>query len=200
MATTYLRRGNAKLSKDTLVWNIPAGMEVCGRECPGCYALKTQNRWKNVKESWERNLELAKSPMFMPTIINEIDRAVKSKNPPRFVRIHGSGEFFSEEYIRAWKYISVAFPEIIFYTYTKRWEDFRSAFNALVRRPNVVVHDSLAGGMINFSSEEKIQKVIERSGGFLCPHSKDRNHECGSLCTWCMDKANEGTPIYFIKH
>lgn len=35
------------------------------------------------------------------------------------VRIHDSGDFFSQDYLDAWKAIAAAFPSVIFYAYTK---------------------------------------------------------------------------------
>lgn len=43
----------------------------------------------------------------------------------RFVRIHDSGDFFSDAYTRAWLRIARARPEVTFYCYTKEIARFR---------------------------------------------------------------------------
>ena len=40
---SLIQKGNAKLiASDMMMFNLPAGKKVCGRECAGCYALKEQ--------------------------------------------------------------------------------------------------------------------------------------------------------------
>jgi hypothetical protein len=205
MGLKYLKRGNSKLSDNTLVWNIPAGMKTCGRVCKGCYAIATQDRWKNVKDSWEKNYELSQDPQkFFEGILEDIEWALtKSKKGVKYVRIHGSGDFYNYDYIVSWSRIireaRTLFPEVIFYGYTKNFKDF-PALGILRLNNNLVLHDSTQVKAINYAPKETLEQWVKEFGGFVCPHSKDRSKECGSLCTWCMEKENEGVPIYFEAH
>ena len=39
-----LKYENMKL-KNQMIFTLPATKDVCGRECPGCYAIKAQKRF-----------------------------------------------------------------------------------------------------------------------------------------------------------
>jgi hypothetical protein len=47
------------------------------------------------------------------------------RNGGSAVRIHDSGDFFSDEYLAAWLIIAELYPEILFYAYTKEVTRFR---------------------------------------------------------------------------
>jgi hypothetical protein len=188
--------GNSKLHPSILTWNIPASMEVCGRVCKGCYARSTMARWKTVKNKWEANYELSKTDEFVKLASEELHQ---KSGTYKYVRLHGSGEFYSQEYVDKWVILAKAFPDIMFYTYTKRYDDFN--FSELLALPNFVLHNSiLEGGGINYDKQEAIEKIAEELKGFVCPLSTDREQKCGLECTWCMVKENQDTPILFIKH
>ena len=197
-----LTKGNSKLAKEVGVWNILAGMEVCGRECDGCYALKEQKRWKGTVVSGRtKRLELSKSDSF---IVNMVDEIVKSQFT--YIRVHGSGEFYNQEYVDKWNAIAIFVglinPEIKFYTYTKRDKDFD--FTKLDALDNFIVHRSfveVAGKrLMNYGSAEAMDTIQKATNGFICPLATDRTGKCGSECTWCMEKENQGVPILFEAH
>ena len=81
-------------------------------------------------------------------------------------------------------------------------EDFD--FSKLVKRDNFILHKSfveVAGKrLMNYGKSEDMLKIQAKVGGFICPLATDRTGKCGSECTWCMDKENEGTPILFEVH
>ena len=201
---TLLKRGNAKLSKAIANFSIPAGKEVCGIECKGCYAIKIQKRYKNVAEAWQRNLKDSLKPDFEDRIVAEIKRLYNSKHSVRYIRIHTSGEFYSTEYIFKWANIAQRVyneisEDIIFYAYSKKWKAFKEELSFLNVLPNVVVHDSLKDGL-NYDIKSKIEARAKKTGGFICPDTVDKSVKCGETCTWCMQKGNESKPIYFVKH
>ena len=200
MKTFYLKRGNAKLNKDTtLVWNLPAGA-TCGMTCPGCYAIKSQKMWPSVAKAWNKNLSLAEDASeFVSVIDDELKHFQTTKTPPKFVRVHGSGDFFNQNYINAWAYIAERNKDYTFYAYTVRLGDFD--FSPLFELQNFVLHDStISGGKLNYGPMPAIQELADEVGGFVCPYSKDRTGACGGTCIWCMEKKNEGTPILFEAH
>lgn len=191
-----LVKGNAKLDKGVATWNIPASKEVCGRVCEGCYAVKEQERWKSVRVGRDRRLEASKRADFVDNMSAEI-----AKHKGKYIRVHSSGEFYSQEYIDKWAKIAEKNPDKIFYAYTKRG-DFN--FSKVLALPNFVLHNSyvktVSGMKVNYGSPEYVAELAKETGGFICPLATDRTGQCGSTCTWCMDKANEGTPILFEQH
>lgn len=197
-----LSKGNSKLDKKVSVWNILAGMEVCGRECDGCYAIKEQKRWKGTVVSGRaKRLELSKSDSFVADMVLEI-----LKSAPRFVRVHGSGEFYSQEYINKWVKIALGVkklrPYIRFYTYTKRDNEFD--FTELDKASNFIVHRSFVTvdgkRKMNYGNAEHLNSISDKVESFICPLATDRTGKCGSECTWCMEKENQGTAILFEAH
>lgn len=186
-----LKSGNSKLAKHIGVWSITAGMETCGRVCAGCYAIKFQKMWGVVRDYNER--------MYQHTLRDDfVDRLYV--NPKfKYVRVHASGEFYSQEYIDKWVKIAEKHPHVIFYAYTKRLADGFD-FSKITKLSNFVIHDSLVGDGINFG--KNISAVAEKHSGVVCPDTlEDKGlHYCGSGCTWCMQKHNQGTPILFEKH
>jgi len=192
------KKGNSKLSKDVLTFNLPAGQEVCGRECVGCYALREQKRWKNVRTSRDNMLNRSQQDTFIDEAISELKKFGK-----KYVRVHASGEFYSQEYVDKWLEIAKALPNLTFYAYTKRESEFD--FSGLHALPNFVLHNSYVhvngGQVVNYGKPAYLEQIVnEHPQAFICPLSKDRDGLCGKECTWCMEKENEGTPILFEIH
>ena len=184
-----LTRGNHKLSKNTLIFNLPAIPEVCGRVCPGCYAAKAQRIFPQVLPSRMRKLEISELEEFPSLIIKEL---TGTKKPFKYVRIHESGDFNSQSYIDKWTTIAKSFPQYIFYAYTKRLLDFDfTNFKAL---PNVVLINSLHFNRINYG-----KPGTEPPGAFICPASKSTR--CGIECTYCQTKGlADVRGVWFVKH
>ena len=193
---SWLKVGNAKLSKKILNWSILAGMEVCNRECNGCYALNQQRRWPSVMRRYLDNYTFSKSHTFGVCINAELKYQYPDKP---YVRIHTAGEFYSQEYVNKWFDVVRANPEKIFYAYTKRLADFD--FSALGAEPNMILIDSLHYKAINFGSFDDFSKVQkEFPDAVLCPDTAGQDVVCGESCTVCMTKEAQEKGIYFIKH
>lgn len=193
-------KGNSKLSKAVLTWSIPAGMQVCARECKGCYALKEQRRWTTVLKARDKRWELSKTDKFVPLAVAELQKYGKN-----FVRVHASGEFYSQEYVDKWVDIAQQCPDLIFYAYTKRMKDFD--FTKMLALPNFVLHNSMVdlnGHVVpNYGDDTFILEAmsgLEKQLPFVCPLATDRTGMCGESCTWCMVKENQGKPILFPQH
>lgn len=124
----YLGSANEKYRKryrNTLrIFGLPAyksqtGKLVCrgSGECVhGCYA---RQGWyaqiKQVSVVRERNLALAVSKRFVSVISREINRAPSV----RYIRIHDSGDFFSDAYFKKWIALARIHTGTIFFAYTK---------------------------------------------------------------------------------
>jgi len=195
-ARKILTMGNHKLGSKIATWSLPVSKSVCGRVCEGCYALKAQRQYPAVLPSREKKLAMSKKDNFKDLMIKAINTL-----QPEYVRVHDSGEFYSQKYVDDWSKIAEQLPKFKFYAYTKRLNDFD--FTKLKSQSNFVVIDSLHGGKINFGPKEKYP-----DGMFLCPDhkgSKERVEQpkgsiCGTLCNYCMTKDAERTSVYFVAH
>ena len=187
-AKKMLTCGNNKLDKSIGIWNLPASQEVCGRVCKGCYAMKAQRMYPSVLPSREAKLERSKDTLqFARNMYQSIVKLGLDK-----VRIHESGDFYSQEYVDNWAWIASSLPNVVFLAYTKRMNDFD--FTKLRDLPNVIIVNSLFGKRLNYG---KLEKKPENA--FLCPAMK-----CGTDCNHCYDLKNKDSlekhGIYFEAH
>jgi len=148
-----LSKGNAKLSNDTLILSISAGIT-----CPGsslckafvtvkddkrilnrgpesmftCFAASEELRYPNVFKSRRYNYNLINSYVVkkdingLTNLINESIQA-KKKNIKKF-RIHESGDFFNIIYLKAWINVARLNKDIKFYCYSKSLDLFMKVF------------------------------------------------------------------------
>ncbi len=182
-----IQKGNSKLN-NTYMFNIVANKSVCGRECPGCYAISEQVRYKSVLKVRNERWTASARSNFADIVHYELKNLTTR---PKYFRIHASGEFYAQHYVDSWTRIAKANPDIIFYVYTKRIEHFD--FSEFKNLKNTVLINSLHFGRINYGSLEAAPKKA-----FICPVSK--NILCGVNCTHCMTKEAETNSVYFIKH
>lgn len=90
--------------------------------CPGasackavCFAKQGRYIMRNVKAARAHNLALSQDDSFTAFVIGDLAR-MRSVNT---VRIHDSGDFYSQEYFDKWAIIARALPHLTFYAYTK---------------------------------------------------------------------------------
>ena len=144
-----MSKGNAKLSKDTLILSISAGIT-----CPGsnnckawvtlkdgkrvlnrgsesmftCFAASEELRYPNVFKSRRYNYNLINSYVVkrdvdgLSNLINDSLLANK-KNINKF-RIHESGDFYNPLYLEAWLNVAKFNKDIKFYCFSKSLEYF----------------------------------------------------------------------------
>lgn len=185
-----LKYENDKL-KQQFIFNLPVSMEVCGRECPGCYALKAQKRFpKTVLPYRQTRLDASKQTDFTSNIILELE---STRRTARAVRIHESGEFYSQEYIDKWETIAKALPSFTFYAFTKRMTDFD--FTSIMSQSNVVIIDSLMSGTLNYAPINKLDQSRP-----ICPATTSNTTICGVTCLYCQTKEAQNNGIQFVKH
>ena len=142
-------KGNAKLGKGTLIFNLPAG-----RTCPGamfcksfasvdpttgkrsisdgphtefrCFAASSEVQYDAVYASRKSNLDQIVAALrdgSAADLINEGIQTNRTKNT-KLVRIHESGDFFSLAYLRAWIVVARLNPDLKFYCYSKSLDLF----------------------------------------------------------------------------
>lgn len=136
--------GNKKLAADDkiafVVFSLPAV-----RTCPGatvecmknCYARRDE-RFIGTRAGRIINEILSRRDDFEMVLEDAIRRAVYTKKGDRrkkfagkeiVFRIHESGDFYSDRYMKAWFHIAAKFPEITFFTYTKSFKIYERCMN-----------------------------------------------------------------------
>lgn len=98
-------------------YKTSTGKIVCpfAKDCiKFCYAKKGAYNFGNVKPLYEQRYNLTKSEIF----IEAINDSIKAKKVD-ILRIHDSGDFYSNEYINKWITIAKQNKNVIFYAYTK---------------------------------------------------------------------------------
>lgn len=111
--------GNKKLPDTTMIFNLPAV-----KTCPGktsfcstaCYALKAERLYPQVYPARKHNLKLSLSENFVELMTDKINSVLHKINT---VRIHESGDFYTQAYLLKWYEIALRFPKLKFYAYTK---------------------------------------------------------------------------------
>jgi hypothetical protein len=134
--------GNRKLEKTSggkyrvVGWGIPADVNFVDGDgkrqnsCPGakacravCYAKQGTYRFSNVINARQHNLDLSMRGDFASLIIADLSSMVvkskKCRKPYNVVRLHDSGDFYSQKYLDAWATVAAAYPHVTFYAYTK---------------------------------------------------------------------------------
>lgn len=130
-------KGNAKLDKRIVNFSLPAGYT-----CPGahtcltwadkltgkikdakaqsirCFSASQEATFPNVRKSrWENFTKLKQA---LAEGKEQAAKLIKQSLPKAdIVRIHVSGDFFSQEYFDAWLDVIKSTPETTFYAYTK---------------------------------------------------------------------------------
>ena len=129
-------QGNSKLSDSIALFSLPAGhacpfASLClakadrktGKITDGlnsafrCYATATEAMFKKVRESRWSNFEALKAAKTVNGMAALIGASLPAKS--RLVRMHQSGDFFSQTYFDAWLQVARGRPGVIFYAYTK---------------------------------------------------------------------------------
>lgn len=145
-----------------------------------CYARQGAYRWSNVSQAFDARYELTKTNDFVAAMVKEIS----SKRSITHVRIHDSGDFYSEDYLNKWLKIICQFPEITFYAYTKEVKLFKKY--ALPSNFTVIFsyggkHDALIDKNKDryaqvFDVNEKVpEKYINASDNDLMAITKNKN-------------------------
>jgi len=142
------QNGNKKLSADDaiafIIFSLPAVLT-----CPNatvlcmknCYARRDE-RFTSVRSSRIINYMLSRRDDFETILENAIRNQVYTRKGDlrkRYqgkeivFRIHESGDFYSEKYMRAWFHVAACFPEITFFTYTKSFSIYEKC---MAEKPN----------------------------------------------------------------
>jgi hypothetical protein len=141
-------KGNAKLGKQTLIFNLPAG-----KTCPGalfcksfavvdnngkrtiqdgehtqfrCFAASSEVQYDAAFYNRAHNFSMIVDALkdgSAADLINQSIQEYRTKNS-KLVRIHESGDFFSGVYLDAWIETAHRNPDLKFYCYSKSLQLF----------------------------------------------------------------------------
>ena len=186
----HFKAGNTKIDKSCLISCLPT--TVCfgkGKQCKGCYAKGPEVRFPTVLASRERKLAQTKAGGFVYDAIEEIRASKKTT-----VRVHESGDFYSQAYIDAYVAIATMLPNVQFYTYTKKMKKFD--FSVLANLDNFNLIDSITPIGLNFGPAEYCETLVADYGYTLCPCGVDADAKCMRDCTACATVKK----VCFLKH
>lgn len=126
-------KGNAKLGKQIFTFSLPAGHscpfaneclskadKITGKITDGknlqfrCFAASSESIFPNVRASRWNNFDLLRKSKDMAGLILE-----SLPKKASIIRIHVSGDFFSQVYFNAWLKVASIRKDVIFYAYTK---------------------------------------------------------------------------------
>jgi hypothetical protein len=121
---------NGKTPTIANAFGLPAGKAF---SCPGatsvcekvCYAGKLEKVYKGVRNILVSNYEQLLDTNFlgMVSLLNEMIadfiKDCEKRNAEKLFRIHWDGDFFSEEYAKAWATVIVYNPDVQFWAYTR---------------------------------------------------------------------------------
>ena len=142
-----LSMGNTKIGLN-LVRTASFGLEAL-KTCPnasscaiGCFALGGNYLFKSVKDAQERRLQASKQDDFIDVMGQELIKLRVGA-----VRVHDAGDYYSEEYLDKWIEIAKRNPSIVFYSYTKSINFFKSDINTWKKTlpSNMVITFSFGG-------------------------------------------------------
>jgi len=141
-------KGNAKLGKQTLIFNLPAG-----RTCPGalfcksfavvdangkrsiqdgehtqfrCFAASSEVQYDAAFENRSNNLKAIVDALREGSAVDLINNGIQTNRTrnTKLVRIHESGDFFNLAYLNAWIAVAELNPDLKFYCYSKSLDLF----------------------------------------------------------------------------
>ena len=153
---------------------------TCPCHCPGCYATTGCYRFNPTKKALAIRTLIARADVewFRRAVIAQI-----KADGIKIVRIHAAGDFFSDEYIQAWRDICTACPDTMFWSYTKN-ADAENAFDDI---PNCNIVKSIVPDCgLNYGKREYILAAYE-----TLKKAKKSVHICrcgidsGQHCTNC---------------
>jgi hypothetical protein len=103
-------------------YSCPGETSVCSKVC---YAGKLEKIYKGVRDNLLHNWNLLKDANYeemydlLSAMIKEFIVDCNKKDAPKLFRIHWDGDFFNDEYARAWKHVILNNPDVQFWVYTR---------------------------------------------------------------------------------
>lgn len=119
-----------------------------------CYGLKGHyvTFKETVDKAHKNNLEFTKSKLFCHSMVTEIH-----KRKIKIIRLHDTGDFYSQEYLKRWALIASFCDDTFFYAYTK---SFHLNFDNFLSLPNTKIIQSFGGKLDNRIDKRKSHCII----------------------------------------
>jgi hypothetical protein len=188
-------KGNRKLPKSTLIWNLPTEITCMGatKECKKhCYAKKAERMYPQVLPFRMKNYAISKLKEFKDIVINELCN-IKS-DIWNTLRIFEAGDFYSQEHLNDWNDITKSFQDKMFYAYTKSkgldFTDRAKNFIVIVSNDKVTEKD-IEEYKKTFNGVATIETKLK--GFFNCPM------DC-KICNYCYSNPDEFKKVNFKRH
>ena len=161
----FVKGGNIKVGK-MWIWNTLKGGDVihidyrgksfqcagtCGKLCKdcgcdkACYVNASYNIYPSVKYGHARNT-IAMRQSYANTFEELYNQLKRARNKPTFVRIHASGEFEDVREIEMFNALALAFPQVVFYTYSKNFPVWDAWLNENKLADNFILNVSIWHG------------------------------------------------------
>lgn len=164
----YVSNGNRKMSIPT--FNLPAE-----DTCPGststcrklCYAKKAERSWPKVLPCRRRNYQISLTDDFQ----TKMAIVLFNKKNLTHVRIHESGDLYSQEYLEKWFEVCRLFPHVQFLLFT---QSYHLEFNN--QPDNLLVYWSVWHDSVN----------VPQEGLFAYAGMDKGAHQCRKKCDDCM--------------
>ena len=107
------------------------------------------------------------------------------------MRLHVSGDFWSAEYISSWIAICKAFPQTLFWAYTRSWivSDLRARLETLRALENVQLFASTDPAMRQPPADWRTAFIDRdsKATGVLCPQQQGTTDSCLN-CGYCFSE------------
>ena len=146
-----LGKGNAKLGKRVYTFSLPAGYTCPGaKTCKSravvvdgkatvhdgpdcifrCFAASQEAMYPSTRKARRHNLDLLRAARTRAGMRALIREAIEDTGKVGgILRLHASGDFYTQAYFDAWVDVARLFPNWLFYGYTKSIKMWGSRFN-----------------------------------------------------------------------
>lgn len=132
-----------------------------------CYAQKGAYIWSNVAKVFEERYELTKQSNFIEIMKKEI-----VKKRVDFLRVHDSGDFYSNKYFLDWMQIAKELPKVKFYAYTNSILIVKNNSNLIPNNFDFIFSDSGKQTNLIDKNKDRYTKIFKtetdlQNAGFI---------------------------------
>lgn len=184
----YISDGNIRMKIPT--FSLPSGITCSGKtkHCEkNCYAKKAERLYKNCLASRVMNLNGTLSPHFVTKMIDILKR-----KKGKYVRVHESGDFYSQTYLDRWIKIAEKMKDKMFLIFTQAYHlDFSKVPDNFILYYSIwddsknVPKDGLKA-YVKDNGSGKIGKYNIPKGIKECTKGKGSDLTCDQ-CLWCYE-------------
>jgi hypothetical protein len=182
--------GNSKTGVGVFIFNLPAQSTCIGSTpmCRSkCYAMKAQRKYPATRDQRDHNMACALSNEF----VDDVVELLNLNKFQTFVRIHESGDFYSQEYLDKWIQIARKCK-------TKRFLAFTKSTNLDFSKlpENLVIYVS------KFPDSPDVPRELSKRPIAYAGTCTTRKNvlACSGTCSSCVECWNGKKDIHFNLH